>query len=154
METISRAEKYLEEARRVARHSVRPLTNFNPIFSSRRSAFRPSCARQLAQQPLSASVNILLPAYTAATAAVSCLLSRGQAVAQVSACRVFSVLTILYSVLKQSGSTHVCLMYPSLIILPLNIVHWRTTQSELTFFERIAIGEINFLSRTRTNETT
>lgn len=75
MRTISGAEKYLEGAtdRRVAEEAS--LTNFNPIFSSRRSAFRPSCARQLAQQPLSASVNILLPTYTATTAGVSYLLS-------------------------------------------------------------------------------
>lgn len=79
MRTISGAEKYLE-----GRAAEASLTNFNPIFSSRRSAFRPSCARQLAQQPLSASVNILLLAYTAATAAVSCLLFSDQDILQVS----------------------------------------------------------------------
>ena len=88
METISRAEKYLGGAPTGSSPFPRPLTNFNPIFSSRRSAFRPSCTRQLAQQPLSASVNILLPTYTAAAAAVSCLLSSDQAVPQVST-RVF-----------------------------------------------------------------
>jgi hypothetical protein len=79
METISRAEKYLGGVPTSSSPFPRPLTNFNPIFSSRRSTFRPSCTRQLAQQPLSASVNILLPTYTAAAAAVSCLLSSGQA---------------------------------------------------------------------------
>jgi len=73
-------EREREREREEKKGRERLLTNFNSIFSSRRSAFRPSCARQLAQQPLSASVNILLPAYTAATAAVSCLLSCDQAV--------------------------------------------------------------------------
>lgn len=91
MRTISGAEKYLEGPT-----GNRGLSyNFNPIFSSRRSTFRPSCARQLTQQPLSANVNILLPTYTTTTAAVSCLLFSDQDILQVTR---FLMLTISFEI--------------------------------------------------------
>ena len=69
--TIFGAEKYLwrEKVLYLAARppSPRSLTNFSSIFSSCCFSFRPSRARQPTQEPLSASVNILLPAYTVAS---------------------------------------------------------------------------------------